>query len=213
MLRTFCKTDCASEGLILGVSEIPSAQGTSVKSQSQVEAPKSHENVIEGTETALKPLHTQPALISIRSPTPEATAFLGEGETILKDSARSWPGMHLSWRILSLPAHPKQIVVNRVSEIGTRLHNNDSASKLSKPVSLREPSRRPRPSKKRRDLSKKKFAHRQALIDETKTKEEHEKEKRNKKNRDRKMKRRAKERREKDEAKAELLPVVQEEAG
>lgn len=61
---------------------------------------------------------------------------------------------------------------------------------------------RARPSKKRRDLLKLKAERRQRVVDESKTKEEHEKEKKNKKNRERKLKRRAKERKEKEEKRA-----------
>ncbi|KAK5945894.1 hypothetical protein PMZ80_000033 [Knufia obscura] len=187
--------------------------------------------------TATRPdSQAQPALISLRSPSPPTatdpanlkfrterpdsyyfTASISPTRlknlrdgyaqcaittaTIQHQSSRPWPGTHLSWRVITLPAHRKQIVV----------HKAEPASTITKPVSTPIPPNsagrgaRARPSKKRRDLLKLKAQRRQRVIDESKTKEEHEKEKRNKKNRERKLKRRAKERREKEGARGVKL--------
>lgn len=125
------------------------------------------------------------------------------GEAILTGSRRPWPGTHLPWRIISFPTHLKQIVEDRTGtkDVGLSVQSQAPAVTTSDMIAARKARQRPRPSKKRRDLLKKKSVHRQALIDASKTKEEHEKEKRNKKNRERKLKRRAKERREKEEVK------------
>lgn len=204
--------------------------------------PSSGESKLEARDTSAQ--HTsksEPALISIRSPTPEPSGEAAEGrlsrsrpdayyftastsyttlnrlhqeysksavsgENILNESKKSWGGMHLSWRVLHLPAHVKQFVEDRTAK-AEDVHLKDAVNqiKTSTATSMRNTQRRARPSKKRRDLTRRKSAHRQAVIDETKTKEEHEKEKRNKKNRERKLKRRAKERKEKEEAKTSVV--------
>ena len=169
-------------------------------------------------------LEPQPALISLRSPSPQPTnihfptdrppsyyftASLSPATlsrlraryaecaitpaTLQARASTPWPGTHLPWRIISLPAYAKQVVVH---DPGT------SAGSSLKPVLEPENRKRTRPSKKRRDLLKVKAERRVRVIDETKSKEEHEREKRSKKNRERKLKRRAKERKEREEARA-----------
>lgn len=182
---------------------------------------------LQNSESTPK-VEAQPPLISLRSPSPDATfnstatcrpssyyftSSLPQATltnlrksyndsaisttALLKKSQFSWPGTSLPWRVIHLPAHRKQVVIhNFVSQSTATLPTEISASE-DKVI-----RRRTRPSKKRRDLLKLKAAKRQALIDESKTKEEHEREKKNRKNRERKLKRRAKERREKDEKRA-----------
>lgn len=129
------------------------------------------------------------------------------GEIVVSDSLRAWKGTDLSWRVLNLPAHPKQIVEDRTAEAEQWSSKNagESTATVNGSAAVNHAQRRPRPSKKRRDLLRRKANHRQTIIDATKTKEEHEKEKRNKKNRERKLKRRAKERKEKEEAKGAVI--------
>lgn len=169
-----------------------------------------------------------PTLISLRSPSPDPTStsvatsrpssyyFIASlpqstltalcksyldsaisGTALFEKSQTSWPGTSLPWRVIHLPTHRKQLVIDATASNSTAVV----------PITLsaiedRANRHHCRPSKKRRDLLKQKAAKRQAIIDESKTKEEHEREKRNRKNRERKLKRRAKERREKDEKRA-----------
>ena len=112
------------------------------------------------------------------------------GLEIQQASDHSWPGMAMSWRLVSLPAHNRQVVMHRTAKI----EKSQKQAEMTEVV-----VKRARLSKKRRDLARSKAVKRQRIIDETKSKEEHEREKRNKKNREQKLKRRAKERQEKEE--------------
>lgn len=172
----------------------------------------------------------EPALISIRSPSPAAdpesntifykdprpdsyyltsrlpTSKLQELRESYKAAAvsvselqrlkqRPWPGTSLPWRVMQLPAHRKQIFVHRPTQ-------KDQLSLLTTPAAGNtELTRvhRARPSKRKRDLLRDRAAKRQKIIDESKTKEEHEREKKARKNREQKLKRRAKERQLKEE--------------
>lgn len=111
-------------------------------------------------------------------------------EELQQIAQRCWPGTATPWRVIHLPAHKGQIIVHSAVTSNAKTEQHPDAT---------NPSRRARVSKKRRDLLRSKATKRQRLIDETKTKEEHEREKKNKKNRERKLKRRAKERQEKQQ--------------
>lgn len=113
---------------------------------------------------------------------------------------RSWPGTGLPWRVVHLPAHRKQVVVHKVTL-------KDQASAMTSSTTINndlERVRRARPSKRKRNLLKDRAAKRQQIIDESKTKEEHEREKKARKNREQKLKRRAKERQLKEEKRSAL---------
>lgn len=123
------------------------------------------------------------------------------GSSILSlSSTQQWPGTALPWRVISLPAHRKQVIVHKASKQFTQPLAN-ATSKQDTGISDRA-KRRARPSKTRRDMLKSRAAKRQISIDESKTKEEHEREKKKRKNREQKLKRRAKERKEKEERRA-----------
>lgn len=111
-------------------------------------------------------------------------------------STRPWPGASLPWRVIRLPAHRKQTLVHKQGVALATSSRLDRGTVQSENAASR---RRARPSKKHRDVLRKKALKRQRVIDETKTKEEYEREKKNRKNRERKLKKRAKERREKEE--------------
>lgn len=120
--------------------------------------------------------------------------------TLQKLSKSPWPGTSHLHRVITLPSHPKQIIVHKSSNNTSAIATSLASKTLSIPPgsTATHANRRARPSKKRRNLAKVKADRRRILIDETKTKEEHEREKKNRKNRERKLKRRAKERREKE---------------
>lgn len=109
------------------------------------------------------------------------------GRTILSLSQTPWPGTHQPWRVIHLPAHPKQVVVHKSLSTPGKRHPSPDA-----PARARVGGK-PRPSKKRRERARRT----RPRIDESKSKEQHEREKRTRKNRERKVKRRAKEREEK----------------
>ncbi|KAJ9657433.1 hypothetical protein H2198_004308 [Neophaeococcomyces mojaviensis] len=128
------------------------------------------------------------------------TSSAVSADTILALSRKAWPGTSLPWRVINLPCNPRQIIVHKVRHQPGSNTSDIQQPRVTTTDINNKINRRPRPSKKRRLMIRAKVQKRRALIDESKTKEEHEKEKKNKKNRDRKVKRRAKERREKEES-------------
>lgn len=131
------------------------------------------------------------------------------GHAIIRLSRHQpWPGSALPRRVIHLPAHAKQqvIVIHDPSNSG----NGVKAATSHQVREAGSRSARTRPSKKARDRLKQRAVKRQAVIDASKSKEEHEREKKNRKNRERKVKRRAKERKDKEEARAKGEDEVHE---
>lgn len=139
------------------------------------------------------------------------------GKTVQRLSTLPWPGSACSWRIISLPAHSKQIVVDKTSRKGrlaaAALFVASAAPDAPDHDERPAARRRCRASKKRRIFMRVRAQKRVELQKVEEKRLETEQEKRAQKNRERKAKRRIKEKRDKEakgrleEAGAEQTPM------
>lgn len=143
------------------------------------------------------------------------------GESVRHLSTLPWPGSACSWRIIALPAHSTQIVVDKTSRKGrlaaaallVASAAPDARDHDENPDERPASRRRCRASKKRRIFMRVRAQKRVELQKVEEKRLETEQEKRAQKNRERKAKRRMKEKRDKEakgrleEASAEQTPM------
>lgn len=127
------------------------------------------------------------------------------GETVNHLSRLPWPGSVCSWRIISLPAHAKQIVIDKTTKQGRLIAATLAVTSASLDDSAVPDNEDNSAGRKRRRASKKRriflrvCAQKRAELQKMETKRlETEQEKRTKKNRERKVKRKMKEKKDKE---------------